>query len=488
MKPIAISFALLAFFAPPARTIQNPKSKTQPPTQSLGAFIQPVAATASNSQSDAGRTPSKMIDGSGFDESAPGSGVYVHTSNVFAAGNCMWNGAPDATLGFDLGRIRRVSGIYLWNYNEGNGYNRRGVRDVEIAYSDDDKTFNSLGKYTFEMAPGAEDYTGQAVPFTKPVAARYFRWQILSNYGSGEASGIAEVRFANADAKAVPTVPAVWKPKYPRPTYPKLKPGAALPLPENIAFPADSGVVDVTRPPYNAKGDGVTDDTAAIQKAFDDNADKGAIIYLPNGLYRISDTIRWGGDESRQRNTVLQGENRAATVLMLRDHCPGFDNSRKPKGAVYTGHAPAQRFFNEIHDLTVDTGVGNPGACGIQFIANNQGGMYDVAIVSGDGQGVNGLDLGYTNEQGPCLIKNVEVVGFDNGVYSANGVASEVLEHIILRQQNKVGFRNDGQPCALRDLRSRKRRSRAPQRRRFSDADRLRVHGDRERRRAARHH
>ena len=454
MKPATLLFALFAVIASPTFAQEKSAPAKPKPTQSLGAFIQPVAATATSSQSDAGRTPSKMIDGSGFDESAPGSGVYIHTNNVFAAGNCMWNGAPDALLTFDLGNTCRVSGIYLWNYNEGNGYNRRSVREVEIAGSTNGAEYTSLGKFTFAMAPGTEDYTGQTIPFAQPVSARYFRWKILSNYGSGEASGIAEVRFANADAKAVAAVPAVWKPKYPRPVYPKLKRGAVLGGAENIVFPADAGIVDVTKAPYNAKGDGVTDDTAAIQKAFDDNVDRGAYIYLPNGVYQISDTIRWGGDEGRQRNTVLQGQSRAGTVLILRDHCPGFANPRKPKGCVYTGHAPAQRFFNEIHNLTVDTGVGNPGACGIQFIANNQGGMYDVAIVSGDGQGVNGLDLGYTNEQGPCLIKNLKVVGFDNGVYSANGVASEVLEHITVERQNKVGFRNDGQPCTLRGLQS----------------------------------
>ena len=453
---LRFGMAVLALFISPhcwAQAGKPPLTKPMP-TQSLGAFIQPVSATASSSQSDAGRTPNKMIDGSGWEESFPGNGVYVHTNNVFAAGNCMWNGAADAALGFDLGKVYHVSGIYLWNYNEGNGYNRRGVRDVEITYSADNKEFSPPVKYTFEMAPGTEDYKGQAVPFPKPVSARYFRWKILSNYGSGEASGIAEARFANADAKAVITAPAVWKPKYPRPTYAKLKRGAVLSGAENITFPADAGIVDVTRAPYNAKGDGLTDDTAAIQKAFDMNVDRGAYIYLPNGVYRISDTLRWGGDEGRQRNTVLQGQSRDGTILQIQDHCPGYDNPRKPKGAIYTGHAPAQRFFNEIHNLTVDTGIGNPGAVGIQFIANNQGGMYDVAIASGDGQGVNGLDLGYTNEQGPCLIKNLKVTGFDCGVYSANGVASEVLEHITVERQNKVGFRNDGQPCTLRDLRS----------------------------------
>ena len=450
MRTLTPLFAALALIP-----LQNPKPALQKsvPTQSLGAFIQPVAASATDSQEGAGRTPGKMIDGSGWDEDKPGSGAYVHTNNVFAEGSCMWNGAERATLTFDLGKIYRVGGVYLWNYNESN-YNNRSIKDVDISYSTDNRNFVPLGTFTFAMAPGTDAYRGETMPFPQAVKARYFKWEIKSNYRGGEMSGVAEVRFANADLKATIAKPGAWKPKYARPVHPRLALGKPLTGAENIVFPADSGVVDVTKAPYGAKGDGTTDDTAAIQAAFDRNPDRGAIIYLPNGVYRISDTIRWGGDEGRQRNTVLQGQSRDGTVLLLRDHCPGFDTPKRPKGCIYTGHAPAQRFFNEIHNLTVDTGVGNPGACGIQFIANNQGGMYDVAIVSGDGQGVNGLDLGYTNEQGPCLIKNVRVMGFDVGVYSANGVASNTLEHLVVEHQNKFGMRNDGQPCTVRGLRS----------------------------------
>jgi hypothetical protein len=304
------------------------------------------------------------------------------------------------------------------------------------------------------MAPATEDYRGQVVAFEKVVRARYFRWQIKSNYRGGEMSGIAEVRFSNADVKAAPPVPADWSPRYPRPQHPKLAIGAPLPGAENTVFPADAGIVDVTKPPYNAQGDGRTDDTAAIQKALDDHPSRGAIIYLPNGVYLVSDTLRWGGSDNQQKDTILQGQSRAGTVLRLRDDCPGFGDPRKPKAVIYTGHAPAQRFGNEIHNLTVDTGTGNIGACGVQFIANNQGGVYDVTIVSGDGHGPIGLDMGYTDEQGPCLIKHVKVVGFDVGVRVATSVASETMEHIRVEHQKQVGFRNEGQPCTIRDLQS----------------------------------
>ena len=429
-------------------------------TASLGAFVTPTDATASSSQEGAGRSPRKLIDGSGWGETRPGSGVYVHTANVSADGNCMWNaggrdGGLDARpwLVFDLGRLYRVNGVYVWNYNEAGQWAARGVKDVDVSASADGKTYAPVGALTFRRASGTNDERGQAVPLPAPVRARFFRFQVQSNYG-GDVPGLSEIRFSNADAKAAPPRPFVWKPTYPRPTHPRLILGQPLPGAENIAFPADAGVINVTQAPYGAKGDGRTDDTAAIQKALDDHPDQGAILYFPNGVYRVSDTLRWGGVADRQRETVFWGQSRAGTVIQLRDNCPGFDSPHVPRGVIYTGHAPAQRFGNELHNLTIDTGAGNPGACGLQFIANNQGGVYDVTIESGDGQGVNGLDLGYTDEQGPCLIKNVKVTGFDIGVHTATSVASETLEHVTVENQNKFGVRNDGQPCTVRDLRS----------------------------------
>ena len=314
------------------------------PTQTLGAFITPVDATASSSQEAAGRTPRKLIDGSGWGETRPGSGVYVHTNDVSSDGNCMWNGDANATLGFDLGKTYRVNGVYVWNYNEGGGWNSRSVKDVQIASSEDGKSFAPVGKFTFAEAPGTEADPGQAVPFRTPVRARYFRFQIVSNYRGGEMSGLAEVRFSNADAKAVRTTPIVWKATYPRPQHPGLALGRRLPGAENVVYPADAGVIDVTKAPYFAKGDGRTDDTAAIQNALDDHPSQGAIVYLPNGVYRVTDTLHWphghnpGGEE---RETVLQGQSRDGTVLQLPDHCPGFDNPRRPKSPINTGFAPA---------------------------------------------------------------------------------------------------------------------------------------------------
>jgi len=79
-------------------------------------------------------------------------------------------------------------------------------------------------------------------------------------------------------------------------------------------------------------------------------------------------------------------------VIKLKDACAGYENPRKPRSVIWTGQAPIQRYCVEIHSLTVDTGTNNSGACGVMFIANNQGGVYDVTICSGDGQGIQPVE------------------------------------------------------------------------------------------------
>lgn len=226
---------------------------------------------------------------------------------------------------------------------------------------------------------------------------------------------------------------------------------------ENIVFPTDAGIVDVTRPPYNAVPNDDKDDTQAIQRALADHPNQGAILYLPNGVYVITDTLRWPHGESggaEEKNTVLQGQSRAGTILKVPDNCAGWNDPKQPRATLWTGRAPAQRFGNEVRNLTIDTGKQNAGAIGMQFMANNQGCVRDVTIRSGDGKGVVGLDLGYTDENGPLLVKNVSVFGFDIGIRTASAVDSETFEHVRVENQNKTGWENDGQCVSVRDFAS----------------------------------
>ena len=230
-----------------------------------------------------------------------------------------------------------------------------------------------------------------------------------------------------------------------------------------ITFPAGAGVVDVTKAPYFAAGDGITDDTDAINQAMRDHPDGQFIIYLPNGTYLVSDRIDWprvsGTDtncstEQSCRYTILQGQSTGGTVIKLADNAPGYQDPADSKSVLWCGRGVAQRFRNAVRDLTVNVGSGNPGAIGIQFNANNTGGIFDAKVLSEDGQGVYGLDFGYTNEIGPLLVKNVEIDGFQRAITTDFNVNSMTFEDITIRNQSEVGIFVKQQVVNIRGLAS----------------------------------
>ena len=218
-----------------------------------------------------------------------------------------------------------------------------------------------------------------------------------------------------------------------------------------------SDVVNVKEEPYNAKGDGKTDDTEAIQRALNDHPDGDYIIYLPHGIYKISSALMWpsanGKPEKDYRRTILQGQSMGGTIIALQDDVPGFENPDFPQAVIYTGDGPNPRQRNSIRDLTLRTGKKNPGAIGIRFNAAIQGTINNVKVFSGDSAGVYGIDLGFTDNIGPLLLKNVEVDGFDVGVYTAGTSNSMTFEHLTLGGQKKFGLDNDGQMLSIRGLR-----------------------------------
>jgi hypothetical protein len=203
---------------------------------------------------------------------------------------------------------------------------------------------------------------------------------------------------------------------------------------------------------YGAKGDGVTDDTAAIQKALDDGRTqsqdyngKPKSLYFPAGNYLISNTLKWNGC-----CVNWQGQGSDSTFIKLKDNTVGFNDPNVPKAVIQTPSGNMS-FRQNIVDMTVNTGTNNPGAIGISYIANNSGSLRDVTIKSGDGKGKAGLDLS-RQWPGPCLIKNVQINGFDYGIYIKNAEYGPTFENINLTNQKVAGIRNEGNTLAIRGL------------------------------------
>lgn len=237
-------------------------------------------------------------------------------------------------------------------------------------------------------------------------------------------------------------------------------------LAESIRFPADGGVVDVTKAPYFAVPDDGEDDAAAIQRALNDHVSGNVIFYFPDGVYDLSDALPRlpEGDplrntravlelRDRKKRNILQGQSEAGTVLRLMDSVPKeFD-----KAMLNFGQAPAQRFRNSLRNMTVSVGVGHPQATAVEFNASNQGTVHRVTIRSEDVEYVGrvGLDMAHTDEVGPLLVRHLTVEGFDVGIRTAYQTASQTFQDVTLRHQRRFGWRNGfGQQVFVHRLRS----------------------------------
>ncbi len=202
-----------------------------------------------------------------------------------------------------------------------------------------------------------------------------------------------------------------------------------------VVFPPSAGILNVHA--FGAKGDGVHDDTDAIQAAYN----KAGLIYFPNGTYLISDEIRApsrrGSAPSRR---IVQGQSRDGVVLRLMDGATGFDNPDEPRAVLVTSYGVAQAFRNSVRNLTIEIGAGNPGAVGLDFFSSNSGTASDLVIRSAAPEGSGRIGLLMHGDAGPQLVQRVEVEGFDIGVLAAGG-QSLTLEDILVRDQREVGLR-----------------------------------------------
>lgn len=217
--------------------------------------------------------------------------------------------------------------------------------------------------------------------------------------------------------------------------------------------PADAGMINVRG--CGAVGDGVSDDSEAFRKAIAESAKSGffrPMVFVPRGTYLVTGTLSVG--EGRFFSIV--GEERERSIIRLKDASPGFQDAAKPAPVLEIGGGPNnnQAFGNYVHNLTISSGSGNPGACGLRFKASNYGATTELTIRSEDGAGVAGLLLDWA-DPGPEIHRNLHIIGFDHGIRSDHAMFGPVFENILLEGQRKAGLHNRNNCLWIRRLLSR---------------------------------
>lgn len=369
-------------------------------------------------------------------------GARALTKNVYTDGGCMWHsgyialgGDENPTVEFDLAKVYNVGRFHVWNHN---GSPHRGFKHVSVFVSEDGKKWTSVAqRFTFARAPGEEGYTGESYEFSPPVRARYVRFFCDSTHrvgGNRELAGLGKVWFYEAE-----------------------KVGGDSPHFGGGVFPDAAGAINVKLPPYNAKGDGANDDTAAIQKAINDWQGSGRTLILPAGTYLVSASLQYAPGNGYGYNN-FRGVGTAKTIIRLKDGT--FTDPERPQPVLSLGYngrpdgqgVHADWFNNNVSHLTIDVGNGNTGAIAIQYYSNNVGVLRDVTLISRDAKGHIGLDLGYADQNGPCLVKDIRIDGFAIGVRSGATVNSQTAEHVTITNCSKVGWENSGQCLSIRGL------------------------------------
>jgi hypothetical protein len=276
---------------------------------------------------------------------------------------------------------------------------------------------------------------------------------------------------------------------------------------ENIVYPQDAeAVLDVTQPPYRADNTGTKDCTAILIRAIDDilrpdrealqrtirnirgerkdvfRADQtdfaqrqrvrrenpeavigfercsgtfpyrnppSRILYFPNGIYLVSDTICYtlphlqnASGMEFNRCLHFRGQSERGTIIHLRGNAAGFQRgSHKPVISFMRGTRSNVAMQNSCENLTIEIGSGNPGAVGLHFFANNTGAVRHVTVRSCDRGHAGRAGIAMTTFNSSCvLLQHLTVDGCDYGIEIDQHRLYTVLEHITLRNQRLAGF------------------------------------------------
>lgn len=243
----------------------------------------------------------------------------------------------------------------------------------------------------------------------------------------------------------------------------------------------NDGIIDVTKPPYNAKSDGSQDATIALQQALLDARDARLVTFLPIGTYKVSSQLECiqgyvSEDDDSQANPNPFGENflrtddfpcvlRGSTkggraTIVLADGTTGFTDPNNAKSVIFfqarewqTPHRISEDFsFNQMI-ISLDLVLGNnAGAAGIDHVAAQGSVIEDINVnANGAFAGLRGLPAAGGSAS------HITVNGGQYGIYAvehqeiggdpiSGSRQSPVISHVTLNNQatNAIYYRGIG--------------------------------------------
>ncbi|KAJ7227583.1 pectate lyase superfamily protein-domain-containing protein [Mycena haematopus] len=196
---------------------------------------------------------------------------------------------------------------------------------------------------------------------------------------------------------------------------------------------------DVTAAPYNAKGDGTTDDTDAINRAISDQGRCGnltcqsssvepALVYFPSGKYLVTKPITpyyytaLVGDFKNPPHLIARGDfvgiaiidadvYSGASVPAGGWNCPSSDNE---------WYCPVNNFFRSIRNFVIDTTniPANQYGTGIHWQVGQATSLINLSFLLSTASGNQHQGVFMENGSGSLFtIQNVKITNSDTAIY-----------------------------------------------------------------------
>jgi hypothetical protein len=257
-------------------------------------------------------------------------------------------------------------------------------------------------------------------------------------------------------------------------------------LPVDVMMDAGGRLINVKGKGFGAKGDGVTDDTHALVKAYDyvlQEMDKyewngsGSlspleyVIYLPIGTYLVSDSIvystSWREFESRisqNKNSNGRklfeklvrirfiGENRDKTIIKLKNKAKGFSgDTYKPVLSFGKSDFNNCVAYNSVRNCTLNIGSGNESAIALDFCGANNTSLSNLLIKSEDEKGKIGINFSISPSMG--YHHDITIEGFEVGIkMTPYHMTHNSFEYLTLKNQTISGIQLDECSTSIRKL------------------------------------